>query len=86
MGNRIQKYKTYYAIPDVETGIASWNTYAQIKEWGKTNGYDSFVRNKKLFLIKEKQIIVYVMLPKKAMAEDFKNDYVFSSNKEGGKK
>ena len=74
MGNRIQIYKTFYSIPRVESGIASWNTFAEIKKWGKTHGYDSFIKNKRLFLVKEDNIIVYVMIPKEVKIEEAGED------------
>lgn len=62
MGKRLQSYKTYFAIPGVEQGEASWDNFKQIKDWGKKSGYDSFLREGRLFLIKENQVIIYEMI------------------------
>lgn len=64
MRYRTQKYKTFFAIPKVHEGIAGWSNFKQIEDWGKSHGYDSFRKNKKLYLVNDSQIIVYEMQPK----------------------
>lgn len=64
MGSRTQTYKTFFAIPKVHEGIASWDNFKQIEKWGESHGYKSFRKDKKLFLINNNQIIIYEMQPK----------------------
>ena len=54
-----QYYKTYYSISNLGEGVANWKSLKEIEEWGIENRFKILKADGKLFLINDKEIIIY---------------------------